>query len=628
MPTRILPPLGRYGVALGATLMALLLRLLMRRWVWLDEGAGTFIFFAPAVMISAWYGGFGPGLFSTIAGALLGDYFLAKPTHQFSQDFTDWAKAIVFLCVGVQISWLCGALFAAKGRAEDDAKAARASEQLYRTLASNFPDGGVFLFDRDLRFTLAEGAGLSAAGLGRRELEGRLLWDVLPPEAHALARPLFRDALDGRPAVAEVPFRGRTYQVQTIPLKGAVLKGVVGPGVMAITQDVTERVQARETLQKAHDELEDRVEQRTAELNFQKTLMECQSESSADGILFVSNDSQVVFFNRRLLDLWQISEQTLSKPLEAVRAAMQRKLELADLQDPLRDRGTAAAYTAMDGERRAQLVLEEGRLLERYSAPVRSQDGTSYGRVWFFRDVTERKRLEKEILEVGERERQRIGQDLHDDLCQQLAGIACLGRVLWQRLAAKGAVASSEAEDADRIIHLVQQAATRARDLAKGLQPVTLQADGLATALAELAAKVESIFHVACLFRCQTPVSLEDAAAPTHLYRIAQEAINNAIKHGRAQLITIDLMAVKDLVLLAVEDDGVGIPEVPPAGSGQGMGLHVMNHRAKMIGATLTIERGRRGGTLVTCSLRAKPAPEKSERAAGGVNGPAALAVG
>jgi two-component system, LuxR family, sensor kinase FixL len=246
-----------------------------------------------------------------------------------------------------------------------------------------------------------------------------------------------------------------------------------------------------------------------------------------------------------------------------------------------------------------QVLLEDGRAIERYSAPIVGGDGSSFGRVWFFQDVTERRRLEKEILEAGERERQKIGQDLHDDLCQQLTGIACLARVLRQRLAARSA---EEAGDAATILHLVQQAATCARNLSKGLQPVTLEADGLASALQDLCSRVESACGVPCRFRGDSSaLASADATVPTHLYRIAQEALNNAIKHGNAHSISVDLISAGERLILAVEDDGVGIPEVL---AGDGLGLHTMDHRARIIGASLSVERGTAGGTTVTCSLR------------------------
>ena len=214
--------------------------------------------------------------------------------------------------------------------------------------------------------------------------------------------------------------------------------------------------------------------------------------------------------------------------------------------------------------------------VERWSVTgtqVESADGKSYGRVWYFRDVTERRRTSRQILEAGERERQRIGQDLHDDLCQHLTGISCMGRVLHQRLLAQ---LPSEAGSAEKLVDLVEQAVQRARDIARGLQPLQLDTDGLSVALQDLAASIEQMFQVRCHVTCDRPVAVEDSANLIHLYRITQEAISNAIRHGRATNIYVDLVHVGERMILSIENDGVGIDF---ANSRTGLGMRTMRHR-------------------------------------------------
>lgn len=214
-------------------------------------------------------------------------------------------------------------------------------------------------------------------------------------------------------------------------------------------------------------------------------------------------------------------------------------------------------------------------------------------------DITERKRLEREILDISAREQQRIGQDLHDGLGQHLTGIALLSKVLEQKLAAKSL---GEATEAAEIAALVNQAITQTRDLARGLCPVQLEASGLVSALQELTSKTESLFNVSCRFECEHSVLIHDNAVATHLYYIGQEAISNAVKHGKAQRIRVGLAAENHRITLTVQDDGVGFPEVLEKHAG--MGLHIMNYRARMVDGSLTIERDTTGGTTVTCSLQ------------------------
>jgi PAS domain S-box-containing protein len=211
-------------------------------------------------------------------------------------------------------------------------------------------------------------------------------------------------------------------------------------------------------------------------------------------------------------------------------------------------------------------------------------------------DITERKRLEKAILDISAREQRRIGQDLHDGLGQHLTGIAFMAKVHEARLADQQ---HAEAEDAAKIVKLVNEAIDKTRELAKGLLPVVSEPQGLMSALKLLSEEVEDLFGASCCFQCPTPVLFHDVAAATHLYYIVQEAVNNAMKHGKARKIVIRLAAEDSRGRLTIQDDGTGIPENPVRGSG--IGLYIMQYRAGMIGGACEIKRGTAGGTVVTC---------------------------
>ena len=211
-------------------------------------------------------------------------------------------------------------------------------------------------------------------------------------------------------------------------------------------------------------------------------------------------------------------------------------------------------------------------------------------------DITERKRLEKAILEISAEEQRRIGQDLHDGLGQLLTGIAFMSKAQEQKLSEKGL---AEAAEAARIVRLVNEAINKTRELAHGLLPVVSDAQGLTSALKRWAAEVEDLFRISCRLQMSQPVLIHDSNMSTHLYRIAQEAVNNAIKHGQAKNITISLSANNGQGTLRIENDGVPIPEPLPDGSG--MGMQIMHYRARMIGGSLKVRGGETRGIAISC---------------------------
>jgi signal transduction histidine kinase len=209
----------------------------------------------------------------------------------------------------------------------------------------------------------------------------------------------------------------------------------------------------------------------------------------------------------------------------------------------------------------------------------------------------ERQRLEQELLEIEERERQRVGRDLHDTLGQELTGIAFLSKELQENLAGRRL---PEAADAARIVKHVNESIDQTRLLAKGLCPVELGANGLMIALEELAHNVQKLFSLNCRFECDAGILIENDSYTMSLYRIAQEAVHNAVKHSGAKNIVIQLSDVRNRYRLQIADDGIGMPN--PLTKSKGMGLAIMKYRAKSIHATLNWEKASERGTVVVCS--------------------------
>jgi two-component system, LuxR family, sensor kinase FixL len=215
------------------------------------------------------------------------------------------------------------------------------------------------------------------------------------------------------------------------------------------------------------------------------------------------------------------------------------------------------------------------------------------------RDITERRILEQRLLEISDEERRRIGQDLHDGLGQMLTGIGLITQNLARRMAKQAHPVAGEIEE---ITGLVKDADQFARALARGLVPVDLEANGLSSALHRLAENAGRLFSVNCRFEEVSGEALvADNTASTHFYRIAQEAVSNAVKHGKASEIVVTLAVGEDQVRLRVKDNGVGFPD--ELEKERGMGVNIMQYRARIIGGSLEIRRDPAGGTVVTCTM-------------------------
>ena len=209
------------------------------------------------------------------------------------------------------------------------------------------------------------------------------------------------------------------------------------------------------------------------------------------------------------------------------------------------------------------------------------------------------RRLEKEIVTISERERERIGQDLHDGLCQYLAAIGCAAAALESDLQRLDLPAT--AEQAGEVRALLADAVMQTRNLARGLVPVETSANGLASALEELTVSVSRLARIDCSFEQTSEVNITDEVLATHLFRIAQEAINNAIKHANARHIGLKLGVRDHCISLEVRDNGVGIEKAGANSGGGGLGLNILQYRAHRLNGRLQVEQSPGGGTLVTC---------------------------
>ena len=214
-------------------------------------------------------------------------------------------------------------------------------------------------------------------------------------------------------------------------------------------------------------------------------------------------------------------------------------------------------------------------------------------------EIAARRKLEQEVLKISEREQRRIGYDLHDILCQHLAATALAGKVLEEKLSVRSAAESTEA---DHVIRMIEKGMTIARDLARGLSPIPPGSGSLTSALEDLAARTTEHFRVDCRLTSDDLELVIDPARAIHLYRIAQEAVSNAIRHGKAKTITLTLSVLGARGLLSIQDDGTGMPTENPVRA-TGLGLLIMKARAEILSGHLDIHMESGQGITIICSF-------------------------
>ena len=261
------------------------------------------------------------------------------------------------------------------------------------------------------------------------------------------------------------------------------------------------------------------------------------------------------------------------------------------------------AQRALRGEEFNSVVEIGDVTLDCWYSPTLDEEGKPAGYIGVATNITERHRLEQQLLEIADREQARIGQDIHDGLCQHLVSLAFDANSLEQRLSSRHL---PEAETAHRITYFLDEAITESRQLSRGLFPVRLESEGLPPALEELAKAIGKRFKVQCRFQSTGLAVVKNSTIATHLYRIAQEAVANAIKHGHATTISIHLHTKAREVELRIEDDGTGFSSEQQAKS-TGIGLHIMDYRARNIGGILEVRPGQRKGTVVSCCVPGLP---------------------
>jgi signal transduction histidine kinase len=266
---------------------------------------------------------------------------------------------------------------------------------------------------------------------------------------------------------------------------------------------------------------------------------------------------------------------------------------------------------------RAKSEVELRKAQEELEARVEQRTAALKEANQLLRDVLEeRKRLEAELLEIAENERRRIGFDLHDDLGQKLTGMLLMARALEQRLGREG---HREAEEARRICELIEQSVSHTHNLAHHFSSIDATGGDLADVMNGLAATVEKMFGIPCecTLKGEIPPLPENTSA--QFYKIAQEAVSNAIKHGKASCVWISVTSNPQKLVVTIKNDG--IPFSPPANPKARMGLRTMNYRANVVGATFEIKPNQKNGTIVTCVLPLKAVAKNGRNGSNGSNG-------
>jgi PAS domain S-box-containing protein len=449
----------------------------------------------------------------------------------------------------------------------------------------------VFVVDRSLHVLMAN------RGVGDRtakELEGTLITDFFPPSLHSRAlstlhRVLANGQVDGYTTEFEgLDGRARHFDIRVSPIRAD--QKIIA--LALVTTETTEQIRAARAI--------------ATQARMIESMLEGVALINDSGVIEITNPAFDTLFGYDRGELIGRNMSTLAGwPFE--------QPERWQAPATKQSRSTQVEF---DGRRSDTTHFAAAGVLSRFDVVGRNHS------LLVLQDVSERKQLERAILEAVSREQYRIGNDLHDGVGQELTGIALMLRGLAGRLTTEYPGILPEIEN---ITRLVNNSIESTRALARGLSPVNLERGGLSDALDGLAMHASEIYgvQVTCTHRVKTvrPLSTE---LSNHLYRIAQEAVRNAVRHGQARSIRLHLHGARAKVRLTITDDGIGMPS--DAVDAPGMGLKIMRYRARILGGEVRFERadpeGKQAGTRIVCECPLEPAadvakPRRPSRRAG-----------
>jgi two-component system CheB/CheR fusion protein len=350
----------------------------------------------------------------------------------------------------------------------------------------------------------------------------------------------------------------------------------------------------------------DITDRKRAELEVREERDFVESLLNTVGALVVVLDTEhrIVRFNRKCETVTGYSAE------EVVGDSVLDRLVPAEERDAVQKQLNALRDAPASNPHEYHWVTCDGtrRLIRWSDTTLTADDGTLQYIIGTGVDITRRRQLQREVISVSDKERQRIGQDLHDILASHLSGTAMMAQGLAQKIEGGQEIG---AEDVREIATLIQDAGEQARQLSHSLMPLEVHGNDLLEGFENLARRREEMTDVTCTFETHGSLPPLDPDIVSHLYRIAAEAVNNAIKHGDPDCVDLALHRDDGQLFLVVQDDGVGISEQAPDAST--LGLNMMRYRANLIGAQLHIGPGEAGGTVVRCSLPMASLPESSD---------------
>lgn len=572
------------------------------------------------------------------------------------RDITERKKAEALLCeakanLEVHVKQRTGELAGTIEKLQNEVAERLSAEQAFRSLADSMPqmvwatrpDGWNIYFNQQW---------VDYTGMTREESYGhgwntpfhpddkKRAWDAWQ---HATQHNT-RYSLECRLRRADGAYRW--WLVRGVPMLGAngeILKW------FGTCTDIEDLKRTETALQEAKDLLEQRVAERTTELQASELRFRTLANAMPQLAWIARTDGFIFWYNQRWYDYTGTTPeqmegwgwQSVHDPMELPTILDRWKSSLAtgepfEMTFPLRGADgifrpfLTRGHPLKDAEGRVQQWFGTNTDISKYKeteqallaseAHLRSLNDELDSRVVertlelqvaidsLQAEIINRRQLELEILKISDYEQSRIGQDLHDGTCQNLACIAVLAEAGLREINQEN---PQTATCLTEISQVARQSIDEVRRLATGLFPVKIEQHGLEWALRELAVETTVRRKAECTFKMHEPIEFTDNNAAAQIYRIAQEAVSNAVRHGQAQNITIELSKSKGNVSLFVQDDGIGLP--PRRENMGGLGLHTMEYRAKLLGGSLHVGPAIGKGTSVACSFPEKELTHATE---------------